>query len=97
MVADYDRRRRLFVAGLNRLGLDCPMPGGAFYAFPSIARTGLSAEEFTERLLKEQRVLVVPGDVFGPNGAGHVRCCYATATPKLEEALCRIGAFLDSL
>jgi aminotransferase len=97
MVADYDRRRRLFVAGLNRLGLDCPMPGGAFYAFPSIARTGLSAEEFTERLLNEQRVLVVPGDVFGPNGAGHVRCCYATATPKLEEALSRLEAFLSTL
>jgi len=97
MVADYDRRRRLFVAGLNRLGLDCPMPGGAFYAFPSIERTGLSAEEFTERLLHEQRVLVVPGDVFGPNGAGHIRCCYATATPKLEEALRRMEAFLGSL
>lgn len=97
MVADYDCRRRLFVTGLNRIGLPCGMPGGAFYAFPSIARTGLTSEEFTERLLREQRVLVVPGDVFGPSGAGHIRCCYATATPKLEESLVRMEAFLGTL
>lgn len=97
MARDYDRRRRLFVTGLNELGLDCPLPGGAFYAFPSIARTGLSSEAFAERLLHEQRVLVVPGDVFGPGGVGHVRCCYATATDKLSEALVRIGRFLESL
>jgi aminotransferase len=97
MVADYDRRRRLFVDGLNRIGLPCALPGGAFYAFPSVGHTGLTSEEFTERLLTEQRVLVVPGDVFGASGAGHVRCCYATATPKLEEALVRIDTFLRSL
>ncbi|GAB4468322.1 MAG: aminotransferase class I/II-fold pyridoxal phosphate-dependent enzyme [Armatimonadaceae bacterium] len=97
MVADYDRRRRLFVSGLNRVGLPCAMPGGAFYAFPSVKETGLSEEEFAERLLHEQRVLVVPGSVFGANGAGHVRCCYATATPKLETALQRIEAFLKGL
>ena len=97
MVADYDRRRRLFVKGLNALGLECPMPGGAFYAFPSIAKTGLSSEEFAERLLKEERVLVVPGDVFGDGGIGHVRCCYATATNKLTEALERIGRFIGNL
>jgi aminotransferase len=97
MVADYDRRRRLFVKGLNELGLECRMPGGAFYAFPSIEKTGLSSEEFAERLLKEERVLVVPGDVFGDGGIGHVRCCYATATNKLTEALERMGRFLSKL
>jgi aminotransferase len=97
MVADYDRRRRLFVTGLNRIGLTCPMPGGAFYAFPSVARTGLSEDVFAERLLREERVLVVPGNVFGEPGRGHVRCCYATATPKLEEALVRMERFLSRL
>jgi len=94
MVADYDRRRRLFVKGLDELGLTCPEPGGAFYAFPSIRSTGLSSAEFAERLLAEQKVAVVPGDVFGPSGAGHVRCSYATALPLLEEALHRMGRFL---
>ncbi|WP_395143995.1 aminotransferase class I/II-fold pyridoxal phosphate-dependent enzyme [Armatimonas sp.] len=97
MVADYDRRRRLFVKGLNDLGLECRMPGGAFYAFPSIEKTGLTSEEFAERLLREERVLVVPGDVFGNGGIGHVRCCYATATSKLTEALERMGRFLGRL
>lgn len=97
MVADYDRRRRLFVKGLNDIGLDCPMPGGAFYAFPSIASTGLDEEEFTERLLSEQHVLVVPGTAFGPGGKGHVRCCYATATDQLQEALRRMAVFLGTL
>jgi aminotransferase len=97
MVADYDRRRRLLVKGLNDLGLDCPLPGGAFYAFPSVASTGLDSETFAERLLHEQRVLVVPGNAFGAGGVGHVRCCYATATDKLQEALVRIGAFLKTL
>ena len=97
MVADYDRRRRLFVTGLNRIGLECAMPGGAFYAFPSIKKTGLSEEVFAERLLMEQRVLVVPGSVFGAGGIGHIRCCYATATPKLETAVNRMETFLASL
>lgn len=97
MVADYDRRRRLFVSGLNNLGLTCPLPGGAFYAFPSIAHTGLTEEEFVERLLKEQRVLVIPGSVFGPGGKGHIRCCYATATAKLTQALERINVFLTGI
>jgi aminotransferase len=97
MTADYDRRRRLFVAGLNRVGLPCALPGGAFYAFPSVKHTGLSDEVFAERLLMEQRVLVVPGSVFGAGGVGHVRCCYATATPKLETALQRMETFLKGL
>jgi aminotransferase len=94
MVADYDRRRRLFVKGLDELGLTCPEPGGAFYAFPSIRTSGLSSQDFAEQLLEEQKVAVVPGDVFGPSGEGHVRCSYATALPLLEEALERMGRFL---
>jgi aminotransferase len=97
MVADYDRRRRLFAKGLTDLGLNCPEPGGAFYAFPSVAPTGLDAETFAERLLHAQRVAVVPGSVFGPSGKRHIRCCYATALPLLEEALERIGRFLREL
>lgn len=94
MIADYDRRRRLFVHGLNRIGLDCLEPKGAFYAFPSIRRSGLSSEEFAERLLMEERVAVVPGNAFGPSGEGYVRCSYATALPMLEEALLRMERFL---
>ena len=96
MVADYDRRRRLFVKGLDELGLTCPEPGGAFYAFPSIRSSGLSSQDFAEQLLEEQKVAVVPGDVFGPSGEGHVRCSYATALPLLEEALERMGRFLST-
>ncbi len=94
MVADYDRRRRFFVQGLNRIGLDCYEPRGAFYAFPSIRRSGMRSEEFAERLLMEERVAVVPGSAFGPSGEGHVRCSYATALPLLEEALERMGRFM---
>ncbi|MGH3587637.1 MAG: aminotransferase class I/II-fold pyridoxal phosphate-dependent enzyme, partial [Pseudonocardia sp.] len=94
MVADYDRRRRVFVKGLRETGLECPEPGGAFYAFPSIRSSGLDSETFAERLLHAERVAVVPGSVFGPSGEGHVRCSYATALPLLEEALVRIDRFL---
>jgi aminotransferase len=97
MVADYDRRRRVFVKGLREIGLDCPEPGGAFYAFPSIRGSGLDSETFAERLLKAESVAVVPGNVFGPSGEGHIRCSYATALPQLEEALVRIDRFLHSL
>ena len=85
------------VSGLNKLGLDCFEPGGAFYAFPSIKSTGMDSEEFAGRLLKEQKVAVVPGDVFGDCGAGYLRCSYATSREELIEALARIEAFLDSL
>ncbi|MFC5949959.1 aminotransferase class I/II-fold pyridoxal phosphate-dependent enzyme [Pseudonocardia lutea] len=97
MVADYDRRRRVFVKGLREIGLECPEPGGAFYAFPSIRSSGLDSETFAERLLHEESVAVVPGNVFGPSGEGHIRCSYATALPQLEEALVRIDRFLGSL
>jgi aminotransferase len=95
MRAEYDRRRRLLVDGLNALGLETFEPRGAFYAFPRITSTGLTADEFTERLLTEEKVAVVPGDAFGPSGAGHVRMCYATSYERLEEALVRIGRFVE--
>ncbi len=95
MLEEYTRRRGMFVDGLNRLGLECQRPPGAFYAFPSIAATGLSSEVFAERLLYEEKVAVVPGGAFGPSGEGHVRMCYATAYEKLEEALTRIGRFVE--
>jgi aminotransferase len=94
MRAEYDRRRRLLVDGLNALGLDTFEPRGAFYAFPRITSTGLDDEAFVERLLQEEHVAAVPGSAFGPSGAGHVRMCYATSYAKLEEALVRIGRFV---
>lgn len=94
MVAEYDRRRRLLVAGLNDIGLTCFEPKGAFYAFPSIGVTGLSDETFAERLLMEERVAVVPGSAFGQFGAGHVRMCYAQSYELIEEALERMRRFV---
>jgi aminotransferase len=95
MVAEYDRRRRLIVGGLNRLGLTTFEPRGAFYAFPQIKASGLDDETFAETLLKEQRVAVVPGNAFGKGGEGFVRCSYATAYEKIEEALSRLGKFME--
>lgn len=95
MVARYDERRRLFVKGLNEIGLECLMPEGAFYVFPSIRRTGLSSEEFAERLLNEERVAVVPGTAFGEGGEGHVRCSYAYGLDQIREALLRIERFVS--
>ena len=94
MREEYDRRRRLTVDGFNAAGLSCVEPHGAFYAFPSIAATGLDDETFCERLLLEERVALVPGSAFGPGGAGYVRACYATAYEDIERALERIGRFL---
>ncbi|HTK46210.1 MAG TPA: aminotransferase class I/II-fold pyridoxal phosphate-dependent enzyme [Patescibacteria group bacterium] len=95
MLAEYDRRRRLVVDGFNALGLETFEPRGAFYAFPRITSTGLDGETFSRRLLEEERVAVVPGSAFGPSGAEHVRACYATSYERLEEALVRIGRFVD--
>ncbi len=97
MVAEYDRRRKLFVSGLNQIGVECALPGGAFYAFPSVKKFGLTSEEFAGRLLTEAKVLTVPGSAFGAGGEGHVRCCYATASEKLEQALERIEKFVRVL
>jgi aminotransferase len=95
MVADYDRRRRVMVRGLNAIGLTCFEPRGAFYAFPSIAATGLSSEDFAEELLRDERVAVVPGSAFGDSGEGFVRCCYATSLDEIREALERMGRFVE--
>jgi len=96
MLAEYDRRRRLVVDGLNAIGLPTFEPRGAFYAFPEITTaTGLSSEDFAQGLLQEERVAVIPGSAFGPSGEGHVRACYATSYEQLEEALLRITRFVD--
>jgi aminotransferase len=95
MVADYDRRRRVMLKGLNDIGLACFEPRGAFYCFPSVKVTGLSSEEFAEKLLVEEKVAVVPGQAFGDSGEGYVRCCYATALSDIEEALRRMGRFVE--
>ena len=97
MVRSYDRRRRLMVTALNDMGLTCFEPRGAFYVFPSIASTGRTSEEFCTRLLEEKQVACVPGTAFGASGEGHVRCSYATSIEKLNEALGRIRAFVESL
>ncbi len=95
MRAEYDRRRRLIVSGLNEIGLTCVEPKGAFYAFPSVAISGMDENTFAEKLLQEERVAVVPGSAFGPSGKGYVRCSYATAYEKIEEALERIRRFVQ--
>jgi aminotransferase len=97
MVRQYNQRRHLIVDGLNAIGLKCHMPEGAFYAFPSIKSTGLTSEQFAERLLFEEKVALVPGTAFGASGEGHVRCSYATATDKIEMALMRMKRFVDKL
>jgi aminotransferase len=96
MHSDYARRRRMFVDGLNRIGLPTCEPRGAFYAFPCISSTGMSDEEFAEKLLFEEKVAVVPGSSFGHGGNGYVRCAYCTAYDKLEEALVRMERFLKN-
>ncbi|MGX4583690.1 aminotransferase class I/II-fold pyridoxal phosphate-dependent enzyme [Paenibacillus chitinolyticus] len=97
MIESYNQRRRLVVQGFRQIGLDCHEPQGAFYAFPSIASTGLSSEEFAQRLLTEAKVAAVPGQVFGNGGEGFVRCSYATSVSQLNEALDRIGSFVKKL
>ena len=95
MVEDYNRRRLIIVKGLCDIGLDCFEPRGAFYAFPSITVTGMESEEFSEKLLIEEKVAVVPGSAFGQCGEGYVRCCYATSLTDIEEALSRMKRFVQ--
>ncbi|PLS15699.1 aromatic amino acid aminotransferase [Bacillus sp. M6-12] len=95
MKSSYRRRRNYIVKSFNEIGLDCHVPGGAFYAFPSIRSTGLTSEEFAEKLLMEERVAVVPGNVFGESGEGHIRCSYATSLDQLQEAVKKIGRFAE--
>jgi len=94
MVNEYDRRRKLIVGGFNNLGLDCFEPKGAFYTFPSIARSGMNENDFCEKLLQEEQVAVIPGSAFGESGKGFVRACYATSYEKIEQALTRIERFM---
>lgn len=97
MREEYDMRRRLIVAGFNRIGLTCREPRGAFYAFPCIRSTGLSDEEFCERLLYAERVAIVPGSAFGRGGDGFVRASYCYSTEHISEAIRRIERFLKTL
>lgn len=97
MREEYNQRRRIVLKRLRSMGLELVEPKGAFYVFPSIARTGLSSTEFAERLLGEEKVAVVPGAAFGKSGEGHVRCCYAVSLEHIEEAMRRIGRFLEKI
>ncbi|PFA70449.1 aromatic amino acid aminotransferase [Bacillus sp. AFS015802] len=96
MKRSYSHRRHYFVDSLNELGLACHTPGGAFYAFPSIHKTGMSSEEFAEKLLMEEKVAVVPGNVFGKGGEGYVRCSYASSMEQLQEAVKRMKRFVEN-
>ncbi len=97
MLAEYDRRRQVIVSGFNQIGLPTFEPQGAFYAFPRVDHLGLSSAEFAERLLTEQHVAMIPGDAFGPSGAGFVRACYATSMSQIEEALDRVERFVRAV
>lgn len=97
MVHSFNQRRNLIVNGLRELGLSCFEPKGSFYAFPSIKTTGLTSEEFAERLLTEEKVAVVPGNAFGESGQGFIRCCYAASVSNINEALERMGRFINRL
>lgn len=97
MVEEYDMRRRLLVNGFNNMGLTCFEPEGAFYVFPCIKSTGLSSEEFCEKLVHTKKVAVVPGNAFGESGEGYVRVSYAYSVQHLQTALARIREFLGEL
>lgn len=97
MVKEYNRRRRVMVDGFRKMGLDCFEPKGAFYLFPCIKSTGLSSDEFCEKLLLEEKVLVVPGHAFGDCGEGFVRACYASSMENIFEALKRIERFIGTI
>lgn len=97
MRESYRQRRDFFVKRLNEIGLDCHLPGGAFYAFPDISKFGLTSKQFAERLLNEEQVAAVPGTAFGPSGEGFLRCCYATAFDQIKEACNRIERFVGRL
>ena len=97
MREEYDRRRRYLVENLNRIGLTCFEPKGAFYVFPCIKSTGLTSEQFCEQFLMEERVAVIPGSAFGPGGEGYVRACYAASMKDIAEAIARMDNFLTNL
>jgi len=96
MVSEYKKRRDLLVKGLNELsGVKCLMPGGAFYVFPNISKTGMSDEEFSDFMLNEAGVALLPGSCFGEHGKKYVRLCYATSMENIVEGLNRMKLALD--
>ena len=97
MHEEYDLRRKYLVNEFRKMGLDCFEPRGAFYVFPSIKKLGMTSDEFCERLLREERVAVVPGTAFGDCGEGYVRCSYAYSLKDLEKAVNRIEAFVSKV
>ena len=97
MVAAYDQRRRYLMHAFKEMGLDCFEPFGAFYVFPSIKKFGLSSEEFANRLLREQKLAVVPGTAFGDCGEGFLRISYAYSIDNLKLGLERIERFISTL
>ena len=97
MVKEYNRRRRVLVNGFRKLGLDCFEPLGAFYVFPCIKSTGMTSDEFCEKLLLKEKVLAVPGNAFGECGEGFIRACYASSMENIIEALKRIEKFLNEV
>lgn len=97
MVKEYNQRRRVLVDGFKKLGLDCFEPLGAFYVFPCIKSTGLSSDEFCEKLLLSEKVLTVPGNAFGDCGEGYIRACYASSLENIKEALIRMERFIKNL
>lgn len=97
MVNEYNRRRRVLVSSFKNMGLDCFEPLGAFYVFPSIKSTGMTSDEFCEKLLQKERVLVIPGNAFGECGEGFIRACYASSMEDILEAMKRIERFIKSI
>ena len=97
MRKEYNRRRRVLVDGFRKMGLDCFEPLGAFYVFPNIQSLGMSSDEFCEKLLRQEKVLVVPGNAFGDCGEGFIRACYASSMENIMEALKRIERFIKTI
>ena len=97
MRLDYKLRRDFVVRRLNQMGLECHLPGGAFYVFPEVSKFGLTSQEFALKLLEEENVAAVPGTAFGEGGEGFLRCCYATAFDQLELAMDKMEAFVGRL
>jgi aminotransferase len=97
MLKQYDMRRRMIVTGFNKIGLTCREPKGAFYAFPSIESTGMTSDEFCEKLLYSKKVAVVPGTAFGESGEGFIRASYCYSVEHITEAIKRIGESLEEI
>ncbi|NLI62380.1 MAG: aminotransferase class I/II-fold pyridoxal phosphate-dependent enzyme [Methanosarcinaceae archaeon] len=97
MVREFNRRRKLIVDSFNEMGLECFEPKGAFYSFPSIESTGLTSEQFADKFFEDQHVITIPGNIFGENGEGHIRCAYASSIEDIREALARFEKFIKKI